>query len=81
MDRRHPVLGYDIDPKGGRLVINPEEAEQVRALFSLYLEFGSLLPVLQEAQRLGLLTKQWTTEDGKVRGGQRINKGTLHGIR
>jgi site-specific DNA recombinase len=77
----HPVLGYDIDPKGGRLVINPEEAEQVRSLFSLYLEFGSLLPILQEAQRLGLLTKQWTTEAGKVRGGQRINKGTLHGIR
>ena len=76
----HPVLGYDIDPKGGRLIVNPEEAEQVRTLFSLYLEFGSLLPVLQEAQRRGLLTKRWTTEDGKVRGGQRINKGTLHGI-
>ena len=76
----HPVLGYDIDPKGGRLVVNPEEAERVRTLFSLYLELGSLLPVLQEAQRRGLLTKRWTTEDGKVRGGQRINKGTLHGI-
>jgi hypothetical protein len=62
------------------MVVNPEEAEQVRTLFSLYLEFGSLLPVLQEAQRRRLLTKRWTTEDGKVRGGQRINKGTLHGI-
>jgi hypothetical protein len=45
-----------------------------------YLEHGSLLPVLQEAQRRGLLTKCWTTKDGMVRGGQRINKGTLHGI-
>src|ERR1017187_4594040 len=76
----HPVLGYDIDPKGGRIIVNQEEAEQVRTLFGLYLELGSLLPVLQEAQRRGLLTKRWTTEDGKVRGGQRINKGTMHGI-
>jgi site-specific DNA recombinase len=76
----HPVLGYDIDPKGGRLIVNPEEAEQVRTLFALYLELGSLLPVLQEATRRGLLTKRWTTEDGHVRGGQRIAKGTMHGM-
>ena len=76
----HPVLGYDIDPKGGRLIVNPAEAEQVQTLFGLYLELGSLLPVLQEAQRRGLVTKRWTTEDGKVRGGKRIAKGTLHGI-
>ena len=36
----HPVLGYDIDPKGGRLIVNPDEAEQVRAIFGLYLEQG-----------------------------------------
>src|SRR5437016_6869901 len=36
----HPVLGYDIDPKGGRLHVNPEEAEQVRTIFGLYLERG-----------------------------------------
>ncbi len=76
----HPVLGYDIDPKGGKLVINPEEAGQVRTIFALYLELGSLSPVLQETERRGLLTKRWTTEDGKVRGGQRMSKGTLHGI-
>ena len=34
----HPILGYDIDPRGGRLVVNPEEAERVRAIFDLYLE-------------------------------------------
>ena len=34
----HPVLGYDIDPKGGRIIVNPEEAEQVRTIFDLYLE-------------------------------------------
>jgi site-specific DNA recombinase len=76
----HPVLGYDIDSKGGRLVVNPDEAEQVQTLFGLYLEHRSLLPVLQEADRRGLRTKRWTTEDGNVRGGQRIAKGTMHGI-
>jgi len=75
----HPVLGYDIDPKGGRIVVNPEEAATVRTIFDLYLELGSLLPVLQEAERRGLLNKRWTTEDGNVRG-QRISKGTLHGL-
>src|SRR5438477_1802770 len=34
----HPVLGYDIDPKGYKLVVNPSEAERVRAIFALYLE-------------------------------------------
>ena len=24
----HPVLGYDIDSKGGRIIVNPAEAEQ-----------------------------------------------------
>ncbi len=76
----HPVLGYDIDPKARRLIVNPEEAEQVRTIFGLYLELGSLLPLLQEADRRGLRTKRWTTGDGKVRGGQRIAKGTMHGI-
>jgi site-specific DNA recombinase len=76
----HPVLGYDIDPKGGRLHVNPEEAEQVRTIFGLYLERGSLLPVLQETNRRDMLTKRWTTGDGKVRGGQRMAKATLHGI-
>ena len=74
----HPVLGYDIDPKGGRIIINPAEAEQVRTLFSLYLSKGSTLPVLQEAQRVGLLSKQWTTEDGNVRGGKPFTRGSLH---
>jgi site-specific DNA recombinase len=33
----HPVLGYDIDSKGGRIIVNPAEAEQVRTLFGLYI--------------------------------------------
>ena len=74
----HPVLGYDIDSKGGRIIVNPAEAEQVRTLFGLYLAKGSTLPVLQETQRAGLVSKRWTTEDGKVRGGKPFTRGSLH---
>jgi site-specific DNA recombinase len=74
----HPVLGYDIDSKGGRIIVNPAEAEQVRTLFGLYLAKGSTLPVLQETQRVGLVSKRWTTEDGKVRGGKAFTRGSLH---
>jgi site-specific DNA recombinase len=31
-----PVLGYDVAPGGGRLVVNPEEAERVRAISPTY---------------------------------------------
>src|SRR5271163_3912573 len=37
-----PVLGYDIVPGGGRLVINEEEAERVRAIFALFEKLGSI---------------------------------------
>ena len=74
----HPVLGYDIDPKGGRIIVNPAEAEQVRTIFGLYMAQGSLLPALQETQRIGLASKHWTTEDGKVRGGKPFTRGSLH---
>src|ERR1022692_4504185 len=74
----HPVLGYDIDSKGGRIVVNPAEAEQVRTIFGLYMKKGSTLPVLQETQRIGLVSKRWTTEDGKVRGGKPFTRGSLH---
>ena len=35
-----PVLGYDVDRGGGRLVVNEAEAEQVRAIFTVFEETG-----------------------------------------
>ncbi len=35
-----PLLGYDLDPRGQRLCVNPEEAERVRAVFALFLDQG-----------------------------------------
>jgi site-specific DNA recombinase len=43
-----PLLGYDLDPRGSKLLVNEGEAVQVRAIFALYLEHQALLPVVQE---------------------------------
>ena len=44
------MLGYAIDrtEPSPKLVINAEEASQVRQIFQLNLELGSLLPVVKE---------------------------------
>src|ERR1700733_4628624 len=45
----HPVLGYDIDSKGGRIVVNPEEGGEARTIFGLYIAQGSTLPSFHQA--------------------------------
>jgi len=42
------VLGYDVAPGGGRLIVNEEEAEQVRAIFALFEENRSTMLTLTE---------------------------------
>jgi site-specific DNA recombinase len=73
-----PVLGYDVDPRGYRMLVNEEEAVRVRAIFALYREHEALLPVVQELERRGWTNKRWTTREGKEEGGQRLNKTSLH---
>jgi DNA invertase Pin-like site-specific DNA recombinase len=53
-----PVLGYDVDARNKKLVVNAEEAFRVRAIFDLYREHRSLLPVVEELARRGWCTKQ-----------------------
>ena len=70
-----PLLGYTVvDTK---LVVDPDEASRVRAIFKLYLEYKSLLPVVGELDRRGWLNKQWTTKKGIERGGKPFDKNTL----
>jgi DNA invertase Pin-like site-specific DNA recombinase len=61
-----PVLGYDVAAGGGKLVVNEEEARQVRAIFALYLEHRALLPVLSMIRQRQWTTKRWTTESGRL---------------
>ena len=48
-----PVLGYDLvsQPGGGRLEVNRSEADRVQRIFDIYLELGSLMPVVAECAR------------------------------
>jgi site-specific DNA recombinase len=73
-----PLLGYDVDPRGAKLVVNEAEAVRVRAIFNLYLEHQALLPVVQELDRRGWKTKQWTTRTGKTRGGMPFTRTNLY---
>ena len=64
-----PVLGYDVDPKGGKLIVNADEAARVRAIFELYLERQSLAATVKELDARGWRNKFWVTKDGKQAGG------------
>ncbi|MFN8547768.1 MAG: recombinase family protein [Candidatus Eisenbacteria bacterium] len=73
-----PLLGYDIHPDGGRLLVNDAEAAQVREVFQVYLEAESLSDVVREVTRRGIRTKRWTTRRDQARGGEPFDKGALH---
>lgn len=77
-----PVLGYDVDRTNpsAKLVINAEEATRVRRIFSLYLELGSLLPVVEELNRRGWCNKSWRTRKGLARGGRPFDKCSVYAL-
>jgi len=59
----HQILGYDAD--GKRLTINSDEAEVVRAIFTKYLEFGSVAKTARWANLQGYRTKRLKYASGK----------------
>jgi site-specific DNA recombinase len=73
-----PVLGYDVDTRTRKLVVNEGEAARVGAIFALYREHQSLLPVVEELGRRGWCTKQSLTRHGHVRGGRPFTKCSLY---
>jgi DNA invertase Pin-like site-specific DNA recombinase len=72
-----PVLGYDVAAGGGKLVVNEEEARQVRAIFGLYLEHRALLPVLSLVRQRQWTTKRWTTSSGRLCPGRPFTRDDL----
>jgi site-specific DNA recombinase len=72
-----PVLGYDVDSSGGRLIINKEEAERVRSIFALFEQHRSILATLGEIQRLNWRLKSWTRKTGQFRVGGPFAKNSL----
>jgi site-specific DNA recombinase len=72
-----PVLGYDVDPQRGKLVVNQKEATQVLEIYKLYLEHKAMIPVVQKLERRRWHAKRWITKKGKERGGKSFNKNIL----
>ncbi len=78
-----PVLGFDLvpGPGGSRLVVNPAEAERIRAIFDLYLAADAgMTPVVRECARRGWTTKAWTSKAGATVGGRPLNKDRVYSL-
>jgi DNA invertase Pin-like site-specific DNA recombinase len=58
----NPSLGYDIRDR--RLVVNEEEAAQVRYIFRRYLELKSASKLLEDLKQQGICSKRWTSAAG-----------------
>jgi len=71
------VLGYDVDPAGGRLIVNQMESRRVRDIFALFLQHHSLPSVLAELERRRWKTKSWKSENGTPHAGRAFTKAAL----
>ena len=75
-----PVLGYDVDPAGGRLIVNEKEAKRVREIFRLSETYPSLLKVLSEVGARHWTNKSWKSKRGIEHVGRPFTKATLRNL-
>jgi site-specific DNA recombinase len=68
-------LGYAAMDK--RATVVPAEAETVRAIFTRYLELGSVRALAQDLEGRGICTKQRQLKDGRIVGGVAFGVGGL----
>jgi len=73
-----PMLGYDVRAK--KLIINKEEAIQVKQIYKLYLELGSITAVITELNHRGWKNKTYKSKDKKVTPGRPFCKASLKRI-
>jgi DNA invertase Pin-like site-specific DNA recombinase len=69
-------LGYDLGER--ELLVNPIEAKQVREIFELYLQLGSIRALKIELDRRGMKTKRRHQKDGRITGGGPFSRGHLY---
>ena len=74
------ILGYDVAAQGGSLVVNEDEAARVREIFRMYLDYGSLIPVIEDLDRRGWRLKAWKTREGREVGGSQFTKNKLYNL-
>jgi site-specific DNA recombinase len=73
----NPVLGYDVDPSGGRLLVNQAEAERVRAIFSICARTTTIAEAVREVSARGLRTKDWISKPGLHHRAREFQNSTL----
>jgi site-specific DNA recombinase len=73
-----PLLGYNVDPRGSKLVVNEQEAAHVRTIFELYLEHQSMIATIRAIDERGWVNKRWVTRKGHERGGKPFTKSSLY---
>jgi site-specific DNA recombinase len=73
-----PILGYTVQDT--KLLLDKVEAERVKQIFEMYLEYQSLLATVTELNRRGWTTKHWTTKKGTHRGGRLFTKNSLYAL-
>jgi hypothetical protein len=73
-----PPLGYLGDRERMRLVVVPDEAEQVRTMFQLYLRLGSAAEVARRINELGWERKTTRTRAGRLVGGGAWTEKDVH---
>ena len=71
-----PPLGYDVENR--LLAVNETEAALVRRIFQDMVTIGSTTRIAANLTAEGITNKAWTTQDGLIRGGNRIDKKYLH---
>ena len=71
-----PPLGYDVEHR--LLIVNEAEAAVVRRIFEDMLTIGAPTQIAANLTQEGITTKAWTTQDGQVRPGARIDQKYLY---
>jgi len=72
-----PVLGYDVAPAGGRLIVNEKESRRVRDIFALFVQHRSLSAVVAELAQRRWKTKSWKSQNGTRHAGRAFDKVSL----
>ena len=71
-------LGYDL--KDRHLILNEKEAEHVREIFRLYLEFGCVKKLKAHLDQRGVKSKIRVSRSGRSSGGAAYSRGALYKI-
>lgn len=75
-----PPLGYDVDRKEKKLIVNDKEAVLVRQIFRRYLELRSATALVRELNEQGHRTKTWVTKKDVKRKGGLFDKNKVYKI-